>query len=92
MAKRLQLRRGTTAEIAAFTGAVAEPTYDTTTGTMQIHNGAVAGGTELCGIVISNSNPGASRNGSERLHFNTSNGGFWIWNGSSFTVIIKPRS
>jgi len=44
MAKRLQLRRGTTAEHSSFTGAVGEPTYDTDKKTIIVHDGATVGG------------------------------------------------
>ena len=44
MATQLQFRRGTTAENNVFTGAVAEPTYDTDTGALRIHDGTTAGG------------------------------------------------
>lgn len=44
MAKRVQLRRGTTAQQQAFTGALAELTVDTTTGHLRIGNGSTPGG------------------------------------------------
>ena len=47
MAKRLQLRRGTTTENNAFTGAVGEVTVDTTNKTLRVHDGTTVGGTRL---------------------------------------------
>ncbi len=47
MATSLKLRRGTTAEHATFTGAVAEVTVDTTKDTVVVHDGATAGGIPL---------------------------------------------
>lgn len=47
MAKRLQLRRGTTTEHNTFTGAVGEVTVDTTKKTLVVHDGVTAGGTPL---------------------------------------------
>lgn len=47
MAKVLQLRRGTTAENEAFTGAVGEVTVDTEKHTLRVHDGSTVGGTEL---------------------------------------------
>ena len=47
MTKQVQLRRGTTAEHATFTGAVGEVTYDTQKKTLISHDGSTAGGTEL---------------------------------------------
>lgn len=50
MAKRVQLRRGTTAETNAFTGAVGEVTVDTTKKTVVVHDGVTAGGTVLAKV------------------------------------------
>lgn len=47
MSKRIQLRRGTTAENNAFTGAVGEVTVDTDKNTVVVHDGVTAGGTPL---------------------------------------------
>lgn len=44
MAKELLLRRGTTAENKLFTGALAEPTYDTDRKELRIHDGSTVGG------------------------------------------------
>jgi hypothetical protein len=44
MSTAVQLRKGTTAEHATFTGAVAEVTVDTTKDTIVVHDGATAGG------------------------------------------------
>jgi hypothetical protein len=47
MSKRIQLRRGTTAETNAFTGAVGEVTVDTDKKTVVVHDGTTVGGTPL---------------------------------------------
>lgn len=47
MAKQVQLRRGTTAEHATFTGVVGEVTVDTTKDTLVVHDGSLAGGYPL---------------------------------------------
>ena len=47
MAKRVQLRRGTTAQTNAFTGAVGEVTVDTDKKTVVVHDGTTVGGTPL---------------------------------------------
>ena len=47
MAKRLQLRRGTTAQTNAFKGADGEVTVDTTKKTLVLHDGVTAGGKPL---------------------------------------------
>ena len=40
----LQFRRGTTSQNNAFTGAIGEITYDTTTDVLRVHDGSTAGG------------------------------------------------
>jgi hypothetical protein len=47
MSKQVQIRRGTTAENAAFTGAVGEITYDTELKCLRLHDGVTAGGKVL---------------------------------------------
>jgi len=44
MSIQIQLRRGSAAAHATFTGAQAEPTYDTTAKSIRIHDGTTAGG------------------------------------------------
>lgn len=44
MATQVQLRRGTSAENDAFTGAIGEVTVDTTNNTLRVHDGTTAGG------------------------------------------------
>lgn len=46
MTTRVRLRRGTTAEHQAFTGAQAEITYDTQRKSLIVHDGVKAGGYE----------------------------------------------
>lgn len=47
MSTQIQLRRGTTAQHAAFTGAAGEVTVDTTKNTVVVHDGSTAGGHPL---------------------------------------------
>jgi hypothetical protein len=47
MATQLQLRRGSTAQTAIFTGAVAEVTVDTDQKTVVVHDGVTVGGTYI---------------------------------------------
>jgi hypothetical protein len=47
MSTAVQLRRGTTAQHASFTGAVGEVTVDTTKDTVVVHDGVLAGGHPL---------------------------------------------
>lgn len=51
MAIQLQLRRGTTAENDAFTGAVGEMSYDTDTNGLRIHDGNTQGGFKVDTVV-----------------------------------------
>lgn len=44
MAKQFQIRRGNTADIAAFTGAEGELTYDTESKEVRVHDGVTKGG------------------------------------------------
>lgn len=50
MPTQLQLRRGTTAQNNAFTGAAGELSYDTEVDTVRIHDGTTAGGFALASI------------------------------------------
>lgn len=47
MSRQIQLRRGTSTEHEAFTGAIGEVTVDTTSNTLRVHDGATPGGTAL---------------------------------------------
>lgn len=47
MAKQVRFRRGDSSQIAGFTGAEGEITYDTTKKTLVVHDGSTAGGIEL---------------------------------------------
>ena len=47
MAKKLQLRRGSTSQHSSFTGAVGEVTVDTDKKVVVVHDGSTAGGTPL---------------------------------------------
>ena len=47
MAARVKFRRGTTAQHAAFTGAEAEVTVNTSKTTLVVHDGSTQGGIEI---------------------------------------------
>lgn len=47
MTTRVKLRRGTTVEHNAFTGAEAEVTYDTDKKSLIVHDGSTQGGFEV---------------------------------------------
>lgn len=49
MAIQVQLRRGTTTQNNAFTGALAEVTVDTTNSTLRVHDGVTSGGAAVVG-------------------------------------------
>jgi hypothetical protein len=50
MATQIQYRRGTNAQNSAFTGALAEITVDTTNGTLRVHDGITAGGSNIATV------------------------------------------
>jgi hypothetical protein len=50
MASQIQYRRGTNAQNADFTGALAEITVDTTNGTLRVHDGITAGGSNIATV------------------------------------------
>ena len=50
MASQVQYRRGTNAQNAAFTGALAEITVDTTNGTLRVHDAITAGGSNIATV------------------------------------------
>lgn len=54
MAKRLQLRRGTTSQHSTFTGANGEVTVDSTKKTVVVHDGSTAGGFPLATETLAN--------------------------------------
>lgn len=62
MAKQLQLRRGTTLQNNAFIGAVGEPTLDTETGMIHIHDGVTQGGKDFIDPVVAFQKPTAENN------------------------------
>jgi hypothetical protein len=57
MTTAVQLRRGTTAEHATFTGLEGETTVDTTKDTLVVHNGSTAGGFPIAREDLANVSP-----------------------------------
>jgi len=54
MATQLQLRRGTNAQVTAFTGAEGEVSVNTTNDSLVVHDGSTAGGFELARADLDN--------------------------------------
>ena len=50
MSTQVQYRRGSATQNDAFTGALAEITVDTTNGTLRVHNGVSAGGSNIATV------------------------------------------
>lgn len=50
MASQVQLRRGTTSDHSAFTGALGEVTYDTTVKSLRVHDGSTVSGLLLANV------------------------------------------
>jgi hypothetical protein len=71
MATQVQYRRGTNAQNAAFTGALAEITVDTTNGTLRVHDGLTAGGSNIA--TVSYVTAQISSLSSNSISFGTSN-------------------
>ena len=63
MAARVKLRRGTSNQHTAFTGAQAEVTVDTTDWSLRVHDGSTAGGHKVLKTSLSNIDDGAIING-----------------------------
>jgi hypothetical protein len=79
MSTQVQYRRGTQAQNDAFTGALGEMTIDTTNGTMRVHNGVTAGGSNIATVAYVSAQIGAlSANsitlGTTTVNIPTSNG------------------
>lgn len=79
MATQVQYRRGTGAQNDAFTGALGEMTIDTTAGTMRVHNGVTAGGSNIATVgyvttAISAATPVTLVNGTSSLGIPTTSG------------------
>lgn len=84
MATQVQLRRGTTAENNAFTGAVGEVTVDTTTNSLRVHDGSTAGGHQITASTTTalRSGPIASRPVSASVgdvYVSTNEDKFYVW-------------
>jgi hypothetical protein len=71
MSTQVQYRRGTNAQNAAFTGALAEITVDTTNGTLRVHDGINAGGSNIATVAYVTSQISALSSNS--ISFGTSN-------------------
>lgn len=72
MATQVQFRRGTTAETAAFTGAIGEVTVDTSKDTLVVHDGGTVGGFPLMRESGANSALADGSLGSPALRFASS--------------------
>jgi hypothetical protein len=59
MSTQVQYRRGTNAQNTAFTGALAEITVDTTNGTLRVHDGITAGGSNIATVAYVTAQIGA---------------------------------
>ena len=86
MAKKLQLRRGTTSQHSSFTGAVGEVTVDTDKDTLVVHDGSTAGGFPVIGEkggTLTDALTGVSFN--TTMDTNTVDG-FYIKNSNNATI------
>ena len=86
MAKKLQLRRGTTSQHSSFTGAVGEVTVDTDKDALVVHDGSTAGGFPVIGEkggTLTDALTGVSFNAT--MDANTVDG-FYIKNSNNATI------
>ena len=77
MSTQVQYRRGTNAQNSAFTGALAEITVDTTNGTLRVHDGITAGGSNIATVAYVTSAVGAANiiiNGTSNVAIGSSGG------------------
>lgn len=91
MATQVQYRRGTQAQNDAFTGALGEMTIDTTNGTMRVHNGVSAGGSNIATVTyvttaISAATPAQIINGTSLVNI-ASSGANVICNVAGSTIL-----
>ena len=94
MAKRLQLRGGTTSQHSSFTGAIREVTVDTDKDTLVVHDGSTAGGHPLAtatnfkstGIDDNATSTAITINSSENVGINVTNPGSF-YSGSNNLVV-----
>lgn len=80
MAGRFQLRRGTTAQNNAFTGAEGEVTYDTEVKNIRVHDGQTQGGISV--LTLAAIFPDYTRKVSMTNPFTAPTYGFAMWNNS----------
>lgn len=93
MATQLQLRRGTTAENDAFTGAVGEVTMDTEKNQLRVHDGVTQGGAGIVDPVVAFQTPTAQNNYTWYRKYASGwveQGGIATTDGSNATPITLP--
>ncbi len=77
MATQVQWRRGTTAQVAVFTGAVGEVVVDTTTWQMSVQDGVTAGG-HYTGLATGGTFNNIIITGASNVLTGTFTGGTWV--------------
>jgi hypothetical protein len=76
--KRVQLRKGTETEHAAFTGALAEVTYDTTKSLLRVHDGTTTSGIEIRNSRLTTISSATNLRTNIKYFTDTSNGPFSV--------------
>lgn len=84
MAKQLQLRRGTTVQNDAFTGAIGELTMDTDKKQLRVHDGVTQGGKTIpdLSMIFAAIFPDYTRKVTMSTPFTAPTYGFAMWNNS----------
>jgi hypothetical protein len=93
MSTQVQYRRGTNAQNAAFTGALAEITVDTTNGTLRVHDGINAGGSNIATVAyvtaqISSLSANSISSGTSNVRVVSSGGNVTTSVGGSANVLV----
>jgi hypothetical protein len=78
MSRVLRLRRGSTAETAAFRGALAEVTVDTSTWALIVHDNATVGGHRLATEAYVENNKAVTSTGNAAPSDNVTQGSMWF--------------
>lgn len=87
MAKQLQLRRGTTVQNDAFTGAIGELTMDTDKKQLRLHDGATLGGCGTIDPVVAFQVPTADNGYTWYRRYASG----WVEQGGVFTMSVSSR-
>ncbi len=91
MSEQLQLRRGTAAALASFTGAAGEVVVDTTNNRLVVHDGVTAGGIPAAKLSEATSGSGGAPSGAVVMFAGTTAPSGWqLCDGSAISRVANP--